>query len=301
MRDLIFKIENEEGRVDKVIAELVPDLSRSDVKRLFDNGFIDVNLKKVKVSYQVKPGDIIEVRIPDPIMWDIKGEDIPLDIVYEDEDVIVVNKPANMVVHPAPGHYSGTLVNALMYHCKDLSSIKGIVRAGIVHRIDKDTSGLLVACKNDAAHYDISAQFRAKKITRTYVAIVCGVINHNLGKIDAPIGRSPVNRQQMAVVPDGKPSVTHFKVIERLKEHTVVELNLETGRTHQIRVHMKYIGYPLLGDPLYGLPKNVSPYGQFLHAKTLGFTHPRTKEYIEFNSELPDYFQAKLEELRNEK
>jgi 23S rRNA pseudouridine1911/1915/1917 synthase len=300
MKDLKFIIDKEQGRVDKVIVELTPDLSRSDVKRLFDNGLIDVNLKKVKPSYLVKPGDVIEVRIPEPEIWDVKGEDIPLDVVYEDEDVIVVNKPALMVVHPAPGHYSGTLVNALMHHCKDLSSIKGIIRAGIVHRIDKDTSGLLVACKNDAAHRDISAQFKAKKIKRTYVAIVCGVINHNLGKIDAPIGRSPINRQQMGVVGDGKPSVTHFKVIERFKEHTLVELNLETGRTHQIRVHMKYIGYPLLGDPVYGSPKNVSEYGQFLHAQTLGFIHPRTKEYLEFTSELPDYFEEKINELRAE-
>lgn len=298
MKYLKYIIDQEEGRIDKVITELTKDLSRSDVKRLFDNGFIDVNLKKVKASYLVKLGDVIEIRIPDPVMWDIKGEDIPLDIFYEDQDVIVVNKPHNMVVHPAPGHYTGTLVNALMHHCQDLSSIKGIIRAGIVHRIDKDTSGLLVACKNDEAHHFISAQFKAKKITRTYVAIVCGVINHNLGKIDAPIGRSPLNRQQMAVTPDGKPSVTHFRVIERFKEHTLIELNLETGRTHQIRVHMKYIGYPLLGDPVYGANKNISPYGQFLHAKTLGFTHPRTKEYLEFSSDLPDYFEEMMNKLR---
>ena len=203
-----------------------------------------------------------------------------------------------MVVHPAPGNYTGTLVNALMYHCHDLSGINGEIRAGIVHRIDKDTSGLLVACKNDLAHKNLSQQFHDKKVTRKYYAICSGVIPHNVGKINAPIGRNPANRQQMTVVEGGKEAVTHFHVLERFKSHTLVELVLETGRTHQIRVHMKYIGYPLAGDPIYGHKSEIDKHGQFLHAKTLGFYHPRTNKFMEFESPLPSYFEAYLQKLR---
>ena len=226
-------------------------------------------------------------------------ENIKLDIVYEDEDVIVVNKPSGMVVHPAPGHTHGTLVNALLYHCNSLSNIGGDVRAGIVHRIDKDTSGLLVACKNNMAHKSLSEQLKEKTTTRKYIAIVTGSISHNLGKINAPIGRDPDNRQKMAVVENGKSAVTHFRVQDRFKNYTLLELELETGRTHQIRVHMAYIGHPVLNDPLYGTKKQTTPFGQYLHAKTLGFKHPRTGEYMEFDSELPQEFVEKIEELKN--
>ena len=274
-------------------------MSRNSIQILIKNSQVLVNGEVVKANYILKTGDNISITIPDPVSDDILPQDIPLDIYYEDSDVIVVNKPSGMVVHPAVGNTKDTLVNALMYHCKDLSAINGVIRAGIVHRIDKDTSGLLVACKNDFAHQSLSEQFFNKTVKRKYYAICYGEINHNLGKIDAPIGRDLTNRQMMAVVDNGKRAVTHFKVLERFNGFTLLELILETGRTHQIRVHMKYIGHPLLGDPIYG-PKNVvGDHGQFLHAKTLGFIHPRTKEFLEFESPLPDYFEDKLNELRN--
>ena len=286
-----------EDRLDKYIAQEIEEMSRNSVQILIKNENVLVNGKLEKASYNLKNGDKIEIMIPDPILDEVTPEDIPLDIYYEDSDVIVINKPSGMVVHPAPGSLNHTLVNALMYHCKDLSGINGIIRAGIVHRIDKDTSGLLVACKNDFSHQDLSLQFFNKEVKRKYYAIVIGEINHNLGKIDAPIGRDPKNRQMMAVVDGGKHAVTHFKVLKRFKGYTLVELELETGRTHQIRVHMKYIGFPLLGDPVYGPKKVEGEHGQFLHAKTLGFTHPRTKKFLEFDSPLPDYFLDKLKEL----
>ena len=289
-----------EDRLDKYIAQEIEEMSRNSVQILIKNENVLVNGKLEKASYNLKNGDKIEIMIPDPILDEVTPEDIPLDIYYEDSDVIVINKPSGMVVHPAPGSLNHTLVNALMYHCKDLSGINGIIRAGIVHPIDKDTSGLLVACKNDFSHQDLSLQFFNKEVKRKYYAIVIGEINHNLGKIDAPIGRDPKNRQMMAVVDGGKHAVTHFKVLKRFKGYTLVELELETGRTHQIRVHMKYIGFPLLGDPVYGPKKVEGEHGQFLHAKSLAFYHPRTNEWMEFTSELPSYFNDFLDELRKE-
>ncbi len=295
---LTYDLE-EASRIDKYLCSEIEEMSRNSIQILIKNSQVLVNGEVVKANYILKTGDNISITIPDPVSDDILPQDIPLDIYYEDSDVIVVNKPSGMVVHPAVGNTKDTLVNALMYHCKDLSAINGVIRAGIVHRIDKDTSGLLVACKNDFAHQSLSEQFFNKTVKRKYYAICYGEINHNLGKIDAPIGRDLTNRQMMAVVDNGKRAVTHFKVLERFNGFTLLELILETGRTHQIRVHMKYIGHPLLGDPIYG-PKNVvGDHGQFLHAKTLGFIHPRTKEFLEFESPLPDYFEDKLNELRN--
>lgn len=287
-----FNISNEENeqRIDKFLADNLEDFSRTQVQQLIKDQNVLVNDNPVKANYLLEAEDIIKVTIPDPVTIDIKAENIPLDIYYEDEDVIVVNKPSGMVVHPAIGNYSGTLVNALMYHCKNLSGINGELKAGIVHRIDKDTSGLLVSCKSDLAQKSLSLQFYNKTVTRIYYAIVYGVINHNLGRIDAPIGRDPDNRQRMAVVDGGKRAVTNFKVLQRFKEFTLLELKLETGRTHQIRAHMRYIDHPVVGDPLYGPKKVIGDHGQFLHAKTLGFQHPKTGEFLEFDSPLPDYF-----------
>ena len=286
----IIVTEDQSTRIDKYLLNELEDTTRTQIQMMIATKDILVNKHEVKPSYLLKKDDIIEIIFREAVEYDVVPENIPLDIYYEDEDVIVVNKPSGMVVHPASGNYSGTLVNALMHHCQDLSGINGIIRAGIVHRIDKDTSGLIVACKNDFSHKQLSKQFFNKEVRRIYYAIVHGVINHNFGKIDAPIGRSETNRQLMAVVEKGKQAVTHFKVLERYKDYTLVELHLETGRTHQIRVHMKYIGFPLVGDPSYG-PKNVvGEHGQFLHAKILGFTHPRKNEYMEWDAPLPDYF-----------
>lgn len=294
-----LKYENSETmRIDKFLKEELEDISRTLIQDLIKGENILVNGKAVKANYNLKQNDEIKVTILDPEVSDIVPQDIPLDIYYEDEDVIVINKPSGMVVHPGCGNYDNTLVNALMYHCKDLSSINGVIRAGIVHRIDKDTSGLLVSCKNDMAHRHLSEQFYNKTVKRKYYALVHGVINHNLGKIDAPIGRDPNNRQMMGIVNNGKHAVTHFKVIERFSEYTFVELQLETGRTHQIRAHMKYIGFPLVGDQVYGPKKVIGENGQFLHAKTLGFTHPRTGKFMEFECPLPDYYESFLNELR---
>ena len=293
-----IKFSGESTRIDKYLASTIEDVTRSELKNYFTDGLITVNGKVVKPSYTLSEGDLINIEPREVISLDIEKEDIPLDVVYEDSDVIVVNKPSGMVVHPAFGHYQGTLVNALMHHCDDLSGINGVIRAGIVHRIDKDTSGLLVACKNDLAHKSLSKQLKDKTTTRKYIAIVYGQIPHNLGKINAPIGRDENNRQKMAVVSGGKPAVTHFKVLERFKKFTLIECTLETGRTHQIRVHMSYIGYPVLGDPLYGPRKVYGNTGQFLHAKTLGFVHPRTNEYVEFSKDAPSIFYETLEEIK---
>lgn len=290
-------IENKEQRIDKFLADNLEDFSRTQVQQLIKDKNVLVNDNIIKANYLLEEDDIIKVTIPDPVTIDIVAEDIPLDIYYEDEDVIVVNKPSGMVVHPALGNYSGTLVNALMHHCKDLSGIGGVLRAGIVHRIDKDTSGLLVSCKSDLAQKSLSLQFFNKTVTRKYYAIVYGVINHNLGRIDAPIGRDPDNRQRMAVVDGGKNAVTNFKVLKRFKDFTLLELQLETGRTHQIRAHMRYIGHPVVGDPLYGPKKVIGDNGQFLHAKTLGFNHPKTNQFLEFDSPLPDFFEEFLNTL----
>lgn len=288
-----------ELRVDKYLVEVCEDLSRTELREYFDQNLVRVNNKLVKPSLKVKNDDIIDIDAKEDEPITLEKENIPLDIVYEDDDVIVIDKPSGMVVHPAPGHYHGTMVNALLYHCNQLSNLGGDVRAGIVHRIDKDTSGLLVACKNNLAHKSLSEQLKAKTTTRKYIAIVTGSISHNLGKINAPIGRDPENRQKMAVVEGGKEAVTHFRVIDRFRDFTLLELELETGRTHQIRVHMAYIGHPVINDPLYGTKKQTTEFGQYLHAKTLGFVHPRTNVYLEFTSELPQEFIDKIEELKN--
>lgn len=292
--------EDENIRIDKYLASQLEGMTRAQIQNLIETENILVNGKTVKASYLVKAGDLINIVVPEPIPSEIKPEPIPLDVFYEDADLIVVNKPSGMVVHPAAGNYEGTLVNALLHHCQDLSGIGGTLRPGIVHRIDKDTSGLLVACKNDYTHRALSRAFANKQVTRKYHALVHGVIDHNYGRIDAPIGRDPQNRKLMAVVEDGKDAVTNFQVLERFPEHTYLELALETGRTHQIRVHLKYIGYPVVGDPYYGLRRDKSPYGQYLHAETLGFVHPRTKKYLEWSAPLPEYFQEYLNNLRNE-
>ena len=297
--ELIVEDLFEELRVDKYIAANYDEVSRSELKYYFDEEKILVNGKLAKPSLKVFNGDIINILERDDQIIDLEKEDLNLEVIYEDDDVIVVNKPSGMVVHPAPGHHHGTLVNGLLYHCNTLSNVGGDSRAGIVHRIDKDTSGLLVACKNNKAHRNLAEQFKNKETTtRKYLAIVNGNIGHNLGKINAPIGRDPSNRQKMAVVEGGKDSVTHFKVLERFKDHTLIECTLETGRTHQIRVHMSYIKFPVLNDPLYGVKKQTTEFGQYLHAKTLGFVHPTTGKYMEFDSELPTEFQEMLETLR---
>lgn len=287
-----------ELRVDKYLAEISEDLSRSELKEYFDQQLVRVNGKKIKPSFKVKNDDIVDIDAKEEESVPLEKEPIPLEIVYEDEDIIVVNKPSGMVVHPAPGHPHGTLVNALLYHCQSLSDLGGEVRAGIVHRIDKDTSGLLVVCKTNAAHKSLSEQLKEKTTTRKYIALVSGSIAHNLGKINAPIGRDPENRQKMAVIEGGKQAITHFRVLDRFRDCTLIELELETGRTHQIRVHMAYIGHPVINDPLYGSKKQTTSFGQYLHAKTLGFMHPTNKTYVEFTSELPQEFKIKIEELR---
>lgn len=289
-------------RIDRYLAEH-SGYTRSFLQKLLKAGQILVNDQAVKSSYKVEAGDRIEFEAPDPEPVDIVPENIPLDILYEDDDVIVVNKPKGMVVHPAPGHSSGTLVNALLYHCgSSLSGINGVMRPGIVHRIDRDTTGVLVACKNDAAHQSLAAQLKVHSITRVYYALVFGNIAEDDGTVDKPIGRHPVDRKKMSVNPrHGRNAVTHFHVLERFGKYTFIECRLETGRTHQIRVHMASIGHPLVGDTVYGPAKQ--PFhleGQTLHAGILGFVHPRTGEYVEFRAELPAYFEELLQTLRNQ-
>lgn len=291
-----------DNRIDKVLSEYFADYSRSFLKKLFEDGKITVNGKVIKQSYKLKVSDMIDISIPEPVNIDIEPENIPLDIIYEDDDVILVNKPKGMVVHPAPGHYSGTLVNGLMYHFKDsLSGINGEFRPGIVHRIDMDTTGILVVCKNDMAHRFLSEQLHEHSITRKYYAIVHGNIQQDNGTVDAPIGRSPKDRKKMAVnTRNGRRAVTHYRVLERFNgKYTYIECQLETGRTHQIRVHMSSIGHPILGDEVYG-PKKC-PFklqGQTLHAGVLGFIHPSTGEYVEFHADLPGYFKELINKLR---
>lgn len=293
--------ENEDGeRIDKCLAALTDSLSRSYIQRLIKDEAVRVNGSPVKGSYRVKQEDQLEFELPEAVEPDIEPEDIPLDILYEDKDVIVVNKPKGMVVHPAAGHYSGTLVNALMFHCgKELSGINGCMRPGIVHRIDMDTTGSVIACKNDMAHNCIAEQLKEHSLTRRYVAICHGVLREDKGTIDRPIGRHPTERKKMAVNErNGKRAVTHYKVLQRFRDYTYIECRLETGRTHQIRVHMASIGHPLLGDDVYSNRK--SPYklqGQTLHAKILGFRHPSTGEYIETEAPLPEYFEHLLKVL----
>lgn len=294
--------EDEAGaRIDKLLADALTDVSRSQLQDWIRDGHIRVNGAGVKPNYRVAAGDEIFVAPPEPEAAALTPEPIPLDIAYEDGDVIVVNKPRGMVVHPAAGHPSGTLVNALMHHCCDLSGINGEIRPGIVHRIDKDTSGLLMAAKNDIAHQSLAAQLKEHSVTRRYVAVVHGVLEHDQGTIDAPIGRDPHDRKLFTVTEKGsKRAITHFVVRERFVDYTVLDLMLETGRTHQIRVHMKFIGHPLIGDPVYGRSKGRSMRipGQALHAAALGFTHPRTEQRLLFEAPLPDEMTELIEQLR---
>ena len=290
-------------RIDKFLSEQNPDYSRSYIQKLIKDGQVSVLGKAVKSNYKIDGSEEIVLLIPEQIVPDILPENSPLDILYEDQDLIVINKPKGMVVHPAAGHYSGTLVNALMYHCKDdLSGINGVMRPGIVHRIDQNTTGSLLVCKNDYAHNFIASQLKVHSITRKYRAIVHGNIKEDHGTIDAPIGRHPIDRKKMAIEPrNGREAVTHFRVLERFGNYTYIECQLETGRTHQIRVHMSSIHHPIVGDDVYGPAK--CPFsglqGQTLHAQVLGFIHPRTKEYMEFSAPLPEYFESLLQKLRH--
>ena len=296
----VIDYNNMNERIDKFVALRFPDVSRTNIQKLIAEEYILVNNGTVKSNYKLNLGDEITVQIPKAIEPEIQAEEIPLDVLYEDDDIIVINKPKQMVVHPARGHYTGTLVNALLYHCKDnLSGINGIMRPGIVHRIDMDTTGVLVVAKNDYAHNKLAEQLKVHSISRIYEAIVHNVIYEDEGTVDAKIGRHPNNRLKMeANVNDGKDAITHYKVLERFKNYTYIECMLETGRTHQIRVHMSSIGYPLLGDTIYGPSK--SPFhltGQTLHARLLGFVHPRTSQYMEFSAPRPEYFTHLLEIL----
>ena len=284
-------------RLDKAVAELT-DLSRSLANEQIKDALILVNGQAKKAKYAVKEGDVISYELPEPEVVEYVAEDIPLEIVYQDEYVAVINKPQGMVVHPSAGHTSGTLVNALIYHIKDLSGINGILRPGIVHRIDKDTSGLLMIAKNDQAHVALADELKDKKSLRKYWAIVHGNLPNDRGVIEAPIGRSEKDRKKQAVTAKGKPALTRFQVLERFGDYTLVELQLETGRTHQIRVHMAYIAHPVAGDEVYGPRKTLKGHGQFLHARTLGFTHPRTGEVLEFTAEAPAIFLETLKKLR---
>ncbi len=306
MVDAQIFVVNEESsgeRIDKIVSLICDGLSRSAAQKLIDEGNVTVNSLVITKNYKVKVYDKIVVRVPEPKELEILAENIPLDIRYEDEDLLVVNKKKGMVVHPAAGNYDGTLVNALMYHCKDsLSGINGVIRPGIVHRIDKDTSGLLIVAKNDFAHISLAEQIKAHTFTREYQSVVYGGFKNEEGTVDAPIGRHPVDRKKMTVtVKNSKNATTHYRVVKRYNDFTHLALRLETGRTHQIRVHMSYIGHPVAGDPVYG-PKKVIEYleGQCLHAGLIGFKHPRTKEYIEIQSELPEYFTSFLRRLKDD-
>lgn len=291
--------EDEGERADKYLSSIIPDLTRSYIQKQIEEGFLLINEEKKKSNYRLKAEDIIVLSVPDSVIPDIKPENIPLDIVYEDDDVCVVNKPQGMVVHPAPGHYEGTMVNALLYHLNGrLSGINGVLRPGIVHRIDKDTSGLLIVCKSDFSHNTIASQLKDHTCNRIYHAVVHGVIEDDEGTVDAPLGRSTVDRKKMCICADGKRAVTHYRVLRRFSEYTYIECKLETGRTHQIRVHMASINHPLMGDPVYSSYKEkYHCEGQILHAKTIGFQSPSQNKYLEFDSELPTYFDEILKKL----
>jgi len=306
VRHYLFNVDevSEGERVDRLLPSLLEGVSRSYLQKVIKDGGLIANGKTAKPSLKVKEGDVLELDLPEAETPDIPAENIPLDILYEDSDVIIVNKPKDMVVHPAAGHYTGTVVNALMYHCGDsLSGINGVMRPGIVHRIDKDTTGSIIACKNDQAHMKLSEQFKEHSITRVYKGICLGVIGDDEGVVDAPIARQVNDRKKMGIVPGGKRAVTHYKVLERFNDYTYLEFRLETGRTHQIRVHMAHIGHPLLGDSVYGNPasnlnKRFNLAGQTLHAEVLGFIHPSSGEYVEVKAPLPDYFSHLLDVLR---
>jgi 23S rRNA pseudouridine1911/1915/1917 synthase len=296
-----FKIENAVNagqRIDKVLPEFNNEWSRTQMQDWIKEGLVKVNDKVIKSNYKTKLNDRIVVTEKEVVEADIKPENLNLDIYYEDNDVAVVYKPKGMVVHPSAGHYTNTLVNGLMYQMQNLSDINGEIRPGIVHRIDKDTSGLLMVAKNDVAHRGLVEQLVDKSVTRKYIALVHGNIPHDYGTVDAPIGRNKNDRQSMAVVDDGKDAITHFNVLEHFNNYTLIECQLETGRTHQIRVHMKYIGYPLVGDPKYGQKKTLDIGGQALHAAVIGFEHPVTQAYIEKSAPLPDDFEQLLNDIR---
>jgi len=288
-------------RIDKFITDSAPEeISRTQVQQWIKDGFVKINGNGIKPNFRLSTGDTIELIVPEPEETEIRPEPIPLSVVYEDSDLIVVNKPRGLVVHPAPGHASGTLVNALMYHCHDLSGINGEKRPGIVHRIDKDTTGLLMAAKNDKAHLALSEQLKQHSVTRKYIAIVHGQLPHDHGTVDAPIGRDPRDRKLFAVnTKNGKRAVTHFSVLERFPDYSLLELQLETGRTHQIRVHMQFIGHPLVGDPVYGRNKGVTMNGQALHAAVLGFNHPGTLQYMEYETPIPEDMVKVLEIIKS--
>ena len=293
-------IEHEDQRIDRYLTEMLPEQSRSFFQKLIRDGFVMVNHIIVKVNYRLKTGDVIEIDIPDAVPTEIVPENIPLDILYEDDDLLIVNKPKGMVVHPAVGHSTGTLVNAIMYHCQgNLSGINGEIRPGIVHRIDKDTTGSLIICKNDEAHRNIAEQIKEHSVTRRYVGVVAGTFSEESGTVEGAIGRHPNDRKRMTInEKNGKPAVTHYRVLQTLKGASFMEFELETGRTHQIRVHMASISHPLLGDPVYGNSKN--PYklqGQALHARTIGFIHPTTGEYIEVSAPIPEYMTELVRKL----
>lgn len=286
-------------RIDKWISEQDTELTRSAIQKLIENGNVLVNLKQINKNYKLKSDDKIEIVMPELVELDVKAQDLPLEIIYQDDDLVVVNKPKGMVVHPAAGNPDNTMVNALLFHCKgQLSGINGIIRPGIVHRIDKDTSGLLIVAKNDFAHVSLAQQIKEHSFTREYQAILCGRLKNEKGTINAPIGRDKFDRKKMCVTQsNSKEAITHYEVIELFERNTYAKFNLETGRTHQIRVHSAYIGHPVYGDAVYGKAvKDVD--GQCLHAKKIGFIHPRTNEYMEFDSELPEYFNDILRKLR---
>ena len=301
MYKYIVKNESQGKRLDRYVTEQNTEITRTAVQRLIDEKNILVNGKEQKASYKVNENDVVEVEIPEPKKNEIKAEDIPIEVIYEDSDIIVVNKPKGMVVHPGNGNVDGTLVNAIMAKCEgSLSGIGGEIRPGIVHRIDKDTSGLLIVAKNDKAHVNLSEQIKAHKVKKTYIALVRGVVRENEATIDMPIGRSKTDRKKMAVCKDGKNAITHIKVLKRWEHYTLLQVNIETGRTHQIRVHLSYIGYPIIGDYTYSNGKNeFGVVGQCLHAQKLEFKHPITNKIVELEAPLPEYFQEIIQKLDN--
>lgn len=300
MENLEFIVSEAQNglRFDKLCVEILPDLSRTRIQDLIANGFITINDLEVKANTKVRTNDIISAEWPEDEELKVEAEEMDLDVLYEDKDLIVVNKPKGMVVHPGAGNPNHTLVNGLLAHCKDLSGINGVLRPGIVHRIDKDTSGCLVVAKNDLAHQNLSEQLAKRTLKRTYIALVHGVIQHNVGTIEAPIGRDKSDRQKMTVTSmNARPALTHFKVLKRYEAYTLVECQLDTGRTHQIRVHFQYINFPIVGDPKYSIKKTLETQGQCLHAQRIEFIHPRTHEVMQFEAEMPEVFKQVLEEL----